>query len=629
MLASSRERPFSAAGWRFEIKLDGYRLLAGLGAAAEGDARVTLITRGGHDWTDRFPELAAALAAALPDTDAVLDGEVTVLDASGRPSFSHLQGQRGAGTGLTYFVFDLLSEGGEDLRPLPLAERSERLRSLLASLDDGGPVRRLDHVAERGEEVFARLSELGLEGMMAKRDDSPYVAGRSDAWVKVRAGRSGRFLVVGWLGTTVVDELVLAELQVDENHPDPERALTAGRLVSVGRVGTGLVPHERRRLADALAPLARETSPISGRPGRHSRDVHWLEPRRVAEVRFAERTGAGRLRHPVFVRLVEDAGPEDCVRALPGPGTASATPPDLVQDTVPPAWHDKVYFPDSGITKADLHAYYLWAAPHILPYLRDRPVVLERFPEGIASGTRFFQKNAPEGLPGFVRVEHLPSGRRALVCDDTETLLYLVSLATIPLHIEASRLAEPGRPDWASLDLDAKSAPFTAAREVARAVRSLTDRIGLASYVKTSGATGLHVLLPLGGRLDHLQARQLAELLARVVVAELEAAGRPIASVERSPGARTGRVYVDFLQNGAGKLLAAPWCVRALPGAPVSTPLAWEELDDDLEPGDFTLETVPARVESLDADPWADLFDQEPDVVRALDALGGIASQVT
>jgi bifunctional non-homologous end joining protein LigD len=332
---------------------------------------------------------------------------------------------------------------------------------------------------------------------------------------------------------------------------------------------------------------------------------------------------------PTVYSLVDDAGPEDCVRALPGTEVSSAPAP--TDDIVPPAWHDKVYFPDSGLTKADLHAYYRWAAPRILPVLRDRPVVLERFPEGIASGTRFFQKNAPEGLPGFVRVEDLPSGRRVLVCDDVETLLYLVSLATIPLHIEASRLAAPTRPDWVSLDLDAKSAPFAAAREVARAVQSLTDRLGLPAYVKTSGATGLHVLLPLSGPkglLDHLQARQLAELLARVVVAELEAAGRPIASVERMPAARAGRVYVDFLQNGAGKLLAAPWCVRALPGAPVSMPLDWEELDGEMEPGDFTLRTVPDRVAAQTVDPWEGFFDQQPDLTAALAALGEVAGEV-
>lgn len=260
-------------------------------------------------------------------------------------------------------------------------------------------------------------------------------------------------------------------------------------------------------------------------------------------------------------------------------------------------------------------------APALLPFLRDRPLVLDRYPDGIA-GKSFFQRNAPDRLPSWLRVERAAGDdgeeNRAFVCDDLDSLVYLVNLGAIPLHLAASRVTSPRHPDWSILDLDAKDAPFAQAVAVARAAGDLCREIGLPAYVKTSGASGLHVLLPLGGQVTHEQSRQLAELLARVLAAEAP----EIASVARLPRQRAGKVYVDFLQNGRGKLLVAPYSVRPRPGAPVSTPLAWEEVGEGLNPRDWNVDTVRARL-AAGEDPWKGLLDGAAELGAVLGRLAG------
>jgi bifunctional non-homologous end joining protein LigD len=325
------------------------------------------------------------------------------------------------------------------------------------------------------------------------------------------------------------------------------------------------------------------------------------------------------------VRQRDDKRPEECVGegALPHgdepePGAAPEPQPRSQQPPFTPSHPEKVFWPEEGLTKGDLLAYYRTAARWLLPYLRDRPVVLDRWPDGIG-GKSFFQKNAPPSVPEWVRTEAVyseGSGQetRCFVCDDEETLLYLVNLGTLPLHVWASRFAALQTPDWSILDLDAKQATFAQVVEVARALRRLTRGLGLPSFVKTSGATGLHVLIPLGGRCTFEQARQLAELLARVVVDRMPAA----ASLARNPELRRGKVYVDCLQNGWGKLLAAPYAVRPLPGAPVSMPLSWREVRAGLDPKKFTLQTAPRRLARWKGDPLREVLTARPDLVAAL-----------
>jgi len=292
-----------------------------------------------------------------------------------------------------------------------------------------------------------------------------------------------------------------------------------------------------------------------------------------------------------------------------------------VEKKVPFSNLDKVFWPEEGHTKGDLIEYYRAISPWLLPYLKDRPLVMTRHPDGI-TGKSFFQKDAPSFSPGWVRLERVwsESAEREIdyfVADDVETLLYIINLGTILLHVWASRVQTLARPDWCILDLDPKTAPFAHVVRVARAVRDLAEEIGLPAHPKTSGSTGLHVLIPLGGQCTFEQCRQLGELLARVVAGRLP----DIATTARLPGSRGGRVYLDYLQNGHGKLLAAPFTARPVPGALASAPLLWDEVDETLDLRDFTIKSLPERMAVFDHDPLAPVLDEKPDLVTALERL--------
>lgn len=656
MLAEAREAAFSRPGWIFELKYDGFRLVV-----AREQGRAVLRYRSGLDATAAFPELATAVAA-LPYERIVLDGEVVVLDEAGRPSFQRLQRRLWSGEGVsreagpgawvgarvregarvsagaasdvrgvvrdagarrralelpaTLFCFDLLGFEDYDLRDLPLRVRKELLRKLLPPV---GPLRFADHVEERGVELFEAARGLGVEGIVGKKASSRYVGRRSHDWIKVRTYRTGDFAIVGF-GPGERSRTGLGSLHL---------AGWDGReLVYVGRVGSGLRP-------DALLSLRREherdvraTPPCRG-PTPKGRQHVWVEPRRVCEVRYLESTNEGRLRHPVFLRIRDDKLPGECDFPVRWRNGAETEEFQMVSDPdpgsareVPFSNLDKLFWPEDGYTKGDLIEYYGGIAPWILPYLRDRPVVMTRYPDGI-HGKSFFQKDAPAFAPAWIRTVRLWSehARREIdyfVCDDRESLLYLVNLGTIPLHVWASRVATIGRPDWCILDLDPKGAPWAHVIRVAVELRRLCDAIGLPSYPKTSGQEGLHVLIPLGGQCTFEEARTLGELLARVVVDELH----DVATIARAIGNRRGRVYVDYLQNGHGKLLVAPFSVRPRPGAPVSMPLAWREVNARLDPARFTIRTALRRMERLGRDPMAPVLGEKPDLATALERLG-------
>jgi bifunctional non-homologous end joining protein LigD len=612
MLADTAEHPFSGRGWLFELKYDGYRLLSG----RDGD-RVELRFRGGHDATTSFPELRRALLA-LPIDSFVLDGEVVVLDEQGRPRFQRLQErvqlrgpmeiERGrVALPATLFCFDLLGCEGFDLRPLPLHRRKELLRRLLPNV---GPLRFADHVEERGEDFFRAARDLGLEGLVAKAKDAPYRAGRSKHWLKLRVERTGDFAVVGFTeprGTRT--GLGALHLALREGN----------QWVYAGRVGTGMSDRQLRELHHQLAPRARATPPFPG-PAPKGKENAWVEPALVCEVRFKEWTRDGLLRQPAFLRLREDKDPMECVRDLrrpqeaPAPREEPVAPPRSIAFTN----LDKIFWLDEGYTKGDLIEFYRSVSPWILPYLRERPLVMTRYPDGIG-GKSFFQKDAPGFAPPWLRTERIWSdhaGREIdyFVCDDEESLLYVANLGTIPLHIWASRVSSLARPDWCILDLDPKGAPFAHVVKLALAIRELCEELELPSGIKTSGASGLHVLIPLGGQCTFEQSRGLAELLARVVEAE----HGKIATTLRSLPARHGRVYLDYLQNGHGRLLVAPLSVRPLPGAPVSTPLAWREVNDRLRPETFTIRSVPRRLRRLKDDPLRPVLELQPDLQTVL-----------
>jgi bifunctional non-homologous end joining protein LigD len=620
MLAESRDKPFTKEGWIFELKLDGYRILA---SRANGEGKLT--TRNGNDLTAAFPEVARSLAA-LPYEGLVMDGELVVPDDAGKPSFQRL-GERARFSRASdvaraaveqpasLFLFDLLAAEGFDARPLPLLERKQLLRTVVPEV---GALRFLEHFATHGERVYDQVTKMGLEGVVAKKADAPYRGGRSPNWVKIRAERTDDFVVVGF------------------TRPKGSRAgfgalhlgaYDHGALVYVGRVGTGFDTAQLQEYAAALESARRPAPPFTG-PGPTGKEHTWVEPRLVAEVRYLEVTDDGQLRQPVFVRFRSDKQPQECERAVVGGGLSvveKGPPPPPTTRHPQPSFQltnlHKVYWPAEGYTKGDLVAYYKAIAPWLLPYLRDRPLVLTRFPDGI-EGKSFFQKDAPAYAHDFVRTVRMYSAESErelnyFVCDDESALLYIANMGAIPLHIWGSRVATLETPDWCILDLDPKEAPFAHVVTVARAIRAMADEIGLPCFVKTSGSTGLHVLVPLGRQCTYEQARTLGGLLARVVAAELP----EIATITRQVQKRDGRVYLDYVQNGHGRLLAAPFSARPVPGARVSMPLDWKEVTPKLDIARYTIRSAVARVEKLGADPLLPVLETKPDLVAALAGL--------
>jgi bifunctional non-homologous end joining protein LigD len=363
----------------------------------------------------------------------------------------------------------------------------------------------------------------------------------------------------------------------------------------------------------------------------------WVEPSLVVSVRYKEWPEGKLLRQPTFLSLRSDKRPEECELSQRPP--ADDEPPPVAEEAEPAAASaapsertvafsnlGKIFWPDERITKGDLIAFYRDVGPWLLPYLEDRPLVLTRYPDGIA-GKSFYQKDAPEWAPEWVRTEsvwseHSERDIHYFVCDDVDVLQYVVNLGTIPLHIWCSRVSDLAKPDWCILDLDPKGAPFHDVVDVALTIRRVCDSIELETFIKTSGSTGLHVLIPLGRQCTYEQSRTLAGLVARIVESE-----RPeIATMVRVIDARGGKVYLDWLQNRHGQLLVSPFSARPLAGAPVSMPLRWSEVGPKLDPSRFTVKTARQRMEKLGEDPVRPVLDRRPDLLGALGRLGELLS---
>ena len=647
MLATLTEKPFSRRGWVFEIKYDGVRVIA----ERRGD-EVRMLGRSGEDITARYPEIADAIGK-LAVTNVVLDGEIVAYDDSGRPSFGRLQkrmlltrprdiASMMARVPVRAVFFDCLALEGHDLRKLGLLDRKE---CLARALPPAGIVQSGDHVEEHGEAFFDAASEMNLEGIIGKRADSPYAGRRSPDWVKIKCQRRQEFVIGGWTDPKGGGRHFGA-LHVG--------VYEEGRLRHVTRVGGGFDDAMQDRLWPQLASLARKDSPF-GDTGPNTRADHWVEPRLVCEVRFTEWTADGGLRHPIFLGMRDDKKPEDVRRedraAPDDDAPIEGAAPDAAEDDGagdeddagdaaaaaarspgPPTRSGgiarevrlsnlkKVFWPDEGYTKGDLIAYYETVAPLMLLYLRDRPIVLTRYPDGI-KGKSFFQKDAPVFVPDWVRTESVYSKDserdiKYFVLDDTESLRYVANMGTIPIHMWSARSGSLERPDWFVLDLDPKGAPFAHVIEVAVALRRILEELELPGYPKTSGATGLHILVPLERRYTHEEAKTFARLLATMVQHE-----KPeISTLARPLHARGGKVYVDWGQNGHGNTIVAPYSLRPLPGAPASCPLRWSEVNGKLDPARFTLKTLPKRFEKMD-DPLAGALGPGIDMGTAIVAI--------
>jgi bifunctional non-homologous end joining protein LigD len=634
MLCQTADSAFSSKDWLYELKYDGFRMMAHGGA---GQAKLRY--RSGLDPTDRYPEITSAVRA-LPLHEVVLDGEVVALDPEGKPDFHKLsfrgqmhrtsEIQRAAlASPVTYIVFDLLAAGGHDLRGLPLVERKTILRRILPDI---GPLRYSDHIEEHGEALLAQVVARGMEGVVAKKANSPYRSKRSPDWLKMKKDPEADFAVCGYTppkGTrTGLGALHLC-VRVDS------------QWVWAGKVGSGF---DDKLLAELTKELSAKPrwKPTFPRP-EGSGDALWIEPDLVVQVRYREWPEDSSLRFPVFERLRRDKPAMDCV--MPMRRTGEAAPEDAVsiKATKEPGPGDslelvvdsqtrelrlsnlkKVFWKDDAITKGDLVEYYRAVSPYLLPYLKDRPTVLHRYPDGI-DGDMFYQKDMPDWVPPWLRTttlwsEHSQREIHYVLLDDADGLAFIANLASIPVHCWASRIADLERPDWTILDLDPKNAPREHVVPLALAIHALCDDIGLPHYVKTSGQTGLHVLIPLGCQCTFDQARTLAYLIGLII----ERQHPDMATTLRNPAARGGRVYLDWGQNAHGQLLVAPYSVRPVAGAPVSMPLTWDEVTPDLDPKQFNLRNALDRISSR-PDPLLPVLEVRPDLQAALTALGKYA----
>ncbi|MCC6555254.1 MAG: DNA ligase D [Polyangiaceae bacterium] len=651
MLCALRDASPAGPGWIHELKLDGVRLIAtkeppGPGAAPGSRAArsVSLTGRRRTDITGTYPEIARAVEA-LAARRAVLDGEIVALDDQGQPSFQRLARrihlQRDADVRLAalevpvlYVVFDLLAIGDRDLRPLPLFARKELLRRLVPA---PGIVRALDYVEEDGEALLAFCRARHLEGIVAKRRLSPYREGaRVDDWVKVKCERDDDFVIVGWTrGEGARERLGALDLA----------SYDGGRLIYRGKVGSGLDEPSIDTVLSRLAPLTARRPAAEGLYVRAPRGRTHVRPEAVVSVRHHGFTDDGQVLHAVFRGLRDDIPPTECT-AGPKPGAteiaqAEVEPPAdqgpesgvraVALPRVEPArpaparvtitHRDKVLWPDDGYTKADLCAYYEAVAPVMLPYLADRPVMLVRYPDGIR-GKHFYAWNVPPGLPSWIRRLDLEDEDRGdinevFLVDHADTLVYIANLGAIPIHVPAGRAQSLDFADFLTMDLDVKpSSSLEAAVATAQDLHEILDAIGLPGFPKTSGQSGLHVLVPLGPGVRHEAAHTLAELLGRMLVQRRPAG----ATMARSPASRGNRLFVDTGQTGRWRTIVAPYSLRAVPGALASAPLEWDEVEPGLDLSRYDLRTMPARIAGR-GDPMAPLLKLRPDLPAAVDRL--------
>lgn len=573
--------------WLHEIKFDGYRIQAHVKGG-----KVRLFTRSGHDWTHRFGERLAKAFAELPAKQAILDGEV-VVEVSGRSSdFSALQADLSEGRSdrMLYYAFDLLHLDGRDLAPLPLLDRKRLLSSLLAKARD--PIRLSEHLDDRGEIVLRHACRLGLEGVISKRRDAPYQPGRSRAWVKSKCSARQEFVIGGFVTSTAsaraIGSLVLG-------------LYDGSRLRPVGRVGTGFSDAEARQLMSRLARLETKESPFDpDLTGSDRRGVRYVTPDLVAEVDFRAWTADGNLRHASFRGLREDKAAQEVTgEGLPETTEAAPEPARRIRLTHP----DRVYWPDAGVTKADLADYFTEVWPWIAPHVTGRPLALLRCPDGI-QGQQFFQKHDWKGMnAAILRVQDPadPKDAPSLAISDLDGLISLVQSAALEIHPWGSTLADWDHPDRIVIDLDpGEGIDWPALVAAAQDVRGRLGDAGLVPFVKTSGGKGLHVVAPLKPKAGWPAVKTFCRDLARSMAAD-----RPdlyVATVNRSK--RKGRILIDYLRNQRGATAVAAYSTRARPGAQVSAPITWDDLESGAKPADFTFLSMPARLKSLRQDPW-------------------------
>ncbi|TMJ49317.1 MAG: DNA ligase D, partial [Alphaproteobacteria bacterium] len=579
--------------------------------------KVRLITRNGLDWTAKFPELAQAFAR-LPVETALIDGELVCLASAGTTSFSDLQdaiatGKTGA---LNFFAFDLLYRDGWDLTGAGLEDRKAALSEIIP-LQADGILRYSDHQAGHGPAVLREASALGLEGIVSKRRDLPYRPGRSAGWLKIKCRNRDEFVVVGFTDPEGRREGFGALLA---GYYDP-----SGTLQYAGRVGTGFSAARLADLRQRLDALGASTPPVVLPKDAPRKGVHWVRPALVAEVEFAGRTADSILRHASFQGLREDKDPREVVYD-PSAGTAAVTAPakrtraaspssepserardgSLTFEGVRLTHPDRVLYPEDGITKLDLARYYAAVRDWALPQLAGRPLTLVRCPGGQGK-PGFYQKHLGKGAPeaiGHVDIADEGKTESHPVIEDLAGLVGLVQMDVLEIHPWGSTADKLETPDRVTFDLDPdEGLPWPRVTEAALGIRDALAAIGLQSFAKTTGGKGLHVVVPLQPKLGWDEVKNFTKWVADQIVAQSPAAF----TANQSKRARHGRIYIDYLRNSRGATAIGAYSPRARPGAPVSTPLFWEEVEKSVRPEGFTVATVPQRLAALESDPWAEI----------------------
>jgi bifunctional non-homologous end joining protein LigD len=608
MKAQLTDKVPTGEGWLYEIKWDGIRAICFV-----NQGRLRIDSRRGNSCERQYPEMSV-LPQFVDARQAIIDAEIAVLDDKGRPNFGMIQPRIMASDAnaianlarsrpATLFAFDLLHLDGYDLRGVPLEQRKDLLREILKP----APHIRLSDDFSDGEMLFQAAREQELEGVLAKRRSSIYEPKRSDSWLKVKTSQEQDFVICG-----------LTAGERDHFGSLALGAFSKGKLIYVGNVGTGFTEKSIADIYKHLEALKASECPFAKVPKIAGGPTTWLRPEVACTVKYGSWTHEKHLRAPVFVGLRPDLDPRECLldpteqEEAPAPGDSKSKAPGirpaLLTGTEEQTFVtidgtrlkftnlNKVFFPEDGYTKRDLINYYDAVADFVLPHLKDRPLSLKRYPNGIHGG-HFFQKDSPESFPDWLRFHEIFSEDkkdtiRYVLAEDRAALLYLANLACIDHNPFMSRAGSLDQPDWVLIDLDPVECSYDMIVEAARLVQDKLEKIGLTGYPKTTGGDGMHVYIPVEPRYSYEDTRQFAEILGALVIAEKPALFTTPRSVSKR---EKGRVYFDHMQNASFKTIAAPYVLRAHPGAPVSTPLEWREVRKGLRPEQFTIRNAPER----------------------------------
>lgn len=634
MLATLVDKPFDEPGWLYEIKWDGYRALS-----LVNKNKVSILSRNNKSFNDKFYPVTQALKEW--NIQAVVDGEIVVINDKGVAHFGSLQNWRSEADGeLVYYIFDLLWLDGYDLTGLPLTERKEKLKSIIPSHDI---IRYSENFETTATEFLKVAAKMNMEGIMAKKSDSLYYPGlRTKEWLKIKAQKRHEVIIGGYT--------------VNEGSAKKFSSLLVGlydkgRLNYIGKIGTGFTDKVQADIMKKMKPLIVKDPPFTEipdidkpsrfRPNPPKAKVFWLKPALVAEVSYAELTDEGIMRHPSFEGLREDKNAKDVVmektvhaEEVKGKTKISASknktaakgkesevekfvkptkgkerktllnPTDETQVRVINGHElkfsnlSKLFWPMEGYTKRDMLNYYYRVAPYILPYLKDRPQSLNRYPNGI-DGKSFYQKNVTETAPSWMKKEPYTTSegehKNFLVPEEEASLLWMANLGAIEMNPWNSTIHNPDNPDWCLIDLDPTDKnSFEQVIETAQVTKEVLDELGIKGYPKTSGSTGIHIYIPLGAKYTYDECQLFGKLVATRVHQRLP----KFTSIERMTKNRKGKLYVDYLQNRPKATLAAPYSLRPKPGATVSMPLYWEEIKKGLKMKDFNISNAMDRIKS-------------------------------